>query len=260
VGAGCYSEAQGQRFRRGRPFTRVNIAKVEPFLSEKELRALSSYGPLTGHKCFVGDMTDIFGDWIPDEMLTRLFAVLAMRSDATFQMLTKWPARMARLFVDPTFIEQVTNGGSFRWPLANCWLGTSVGYAGGRGRIDQLRQVPAQIRFVSFEPLIGPVGTVDLTGIGWAILGGQSGEGFRPMDLDWLADLHRQCVAADVRIWTKQDSGQYPGRRGRIPDELWTHQWPADQAIGRSDGSGPGLVSRHGIGTGSSHMRASGDQ
>ena len=228
VGAGCYSEAFGLRLGRGRAFIRPNIGKVEPYVDERELQQLLRFGPLTGRCCLLGDMTDIFGDWIPDAMLVQVFRVLACRQDATFQILSKHPSRMARLLTDAAFIEQVTDGGRVRWPLANCWLGTSCGYSGGRGRIDQLRRVPAQVRFVSFEPLIGPVGEVDLSGIGWAILGGQSGKRFRPMDMAWLADLHRRCRSADVAIWTKQDSGRHPGRRGRIPDEFWTRQWPAD--------------------------------
>jgi protein gp37 len=103
----------------------------------------------------------------------------------------------------------------------------SSGYA---RRADDLRQVPAAVRFLSCEPLLGPLRTLDLTGIGWVIVGGESGPGHRPMDIGWLESIVGQCRDAGVPVWTKQDSGPRAGQRGRIPGELWVHEFPGGAA------------------------------
>ncbi len=93
-------------------------------------------------------------------------------------------------------------------------------------RIEALRACGAQVPFISFEPLLGPMGTVDLTGISWAIIGGESGPGFRAMDLDWARELRDQCIAQDIPLWYKQSSGLKPEENPFLDSRQW-HQFPS---------------------------------
>lgn len=171
----CYSEALAQRYRRGGPFNNAQMATLTPFLDAAELHRMLTYKPAAGKRCFVGDMTDVFGAWVPDELLDRLFAVFALRPDVTWQVLTKRPERMRRWFEDSgrNAVEHTVGYPEFRkalglrapwlshWPLPNVWLGTSVeNQATADVRIPHLLQTPAVIRFISAEPLLGPL---DLT-------------------------------------------------------------------------------------------------
>lgn len=110
-------------------------------------------------------------------------------------------------------------------PLPNVILGVSAEDAiMYHRRTKVLRQVPAVRRAVSFEPMLGAPGEMDLTGIDWVIAGGESGRQHRPLELSWLESLVPQCLDAGVAVWTKQDSHVLPGQRGRIPDELWVQE------------------------------------
>src|SRR5687768_9446674 len=134
------------KWNRGRAFTRPNIQHLEPFVADHELHRLASASGLSGQRVFVGDMTDIFGSWVPDDFLDRLFAVLSARSDVTFQILTKRPERMLNYLR------------SRSWSLDHCWVGTSVeNQPVAASRLGLLMQCPAGLRFVSAEPLIGPL-------------------------------------------------------------------------------------------------------
>lgn len=266
----CYSEALARRWNKGLPFARPNIDKVEPFLDEKELRQLATDPKLSGTRVFIGDMTDIFGSWVPDAMLAHLFGVFASRKDVTFLCLTKRPERAATLLGSVRFPYDVRSTGHLDWPLANVWLGTSVeNQEAADERIPHLLKVPAAVRFLSCEPLLGPVdlfrysewegalrgvGVVlsggrtpdtpdypsegyddSYPGIDWVIIGGESGPKYRPMEITWLNDLANQCLNADVPVYVKQDSGLYPGRQGRIPECRWLHQFPAPAAVAPGD-------------------------
>lgn len=103
-------------------------------------------------------------------------------------------------------MKRVQSGYNYRslWPLPNVWIGTSVGHAAAVHRIEQLRGIPASVRFLSCEPLHGPLGSIDLTGIGWVIVGGESGQDARPMHPEWARSLRDQCVAAGVPFFFKQ--------------------------------------------------------
>lgn len=232
----CYAEALALRFDRGGPFTKAEMAKVEPYLCDKELHRLLTAKKLAGKRVFLGDMTDIFGDWVPDALLDRMFAVMALRPDVTFQVLTKRADRMRAYLTRP----MGPNGGlgqnnwcvdapralcklmkeaqrirlekfgdpylpNFPWPIPNLWLGVSVeNRRHGLPRIDHLRTAPAALRFLSIEPLLEDIGRLDLTGIGWVICGGESGIGARTFDLDWARSLRDQCAAAGVPFFFKQ--------------------------------------------------------
>ena len=104
----------------------------------------------------------------------------------------------------------------------NIWQGVSVERADCLHRIDDLRQTPARIKFIMFEPLLGPIGKIDLSGINWVIVGGESGDGWRPMELDWVREIRDQCIAANVLFVFKQLAAKKPEPLGRLLDGvLW---------------------------------------
>lgn len=227
----CYAETLAKRYGRGGPFTKAQMAKVEPFLCPDELCQVLRSPKLAGKRCFVGDMTDVFGEWVSDEMLDTLLAALALRLDATFQVLTKRADRLAAYMRTPDRKQRIAArtmdlsnmlAARFRThtarlklddmsaafkgagPLRNVWFGVSVEDLARTVRIDELRDVPAAVRFLSVEPLIGDVGRLDLTGIHWVIVGGESGAGSRPCQVDWIRSVVRQCRAAGVPCFVKQ--------------------------------------------------------
>lgn len=147
--------------------------------------------------------------WWPSEMIQECFDAWATAADRgmTIQMLTKRPLRLA------AELEK------FRKPrivLPERWhIGTSLGNRAGLHRIDQLRAIPAHLRFLSIEPLIEDLGEIDLTGIGWVILGGESGSGARPCRLEWLDGLVKQCRSAKVSCFVKQHGANVEIRHPR---------------------------------------------
>jgi protein gp37 len=154
---------------------------------------------------FVNSMSDLFHDDVSDEFIRAVFDVMRDTPRHTFQVLTKRSKRLARL------------APHLEWP-ANVWMGVSVETARYRFRIDHLRQVPAAVRFISAEPLLGPLGKLDLTGIGWVIVGGESGPRARPMELSWGREVRDQCLANEVRFFFKQWGGRTPKAGGRSLD------------------------------------------
>lgn len=171
---------------------------------------------------FVNSMSDLFHARVPRAFVARVFAVMAATPQHTYQILTKRPERMARMLVQGGQLlvnaieserEAVTLCDA-TWPLPNVWLGTSIESAEHVGRADHLRRTPALQRFVSAEPLLGPLDALNLDGISWLIAGGESGHGARPLHPDWLRSLRDQCAAADVAFFLKQwgEYGQLPQR------------------------------------------------
>jgi len=142
---------------------------------------------------FVNSMSDLFHEAVTDEFIEAVWRVMRETPRHQYQILTKRPERMAQFAGER--IPDV---------LPNVWLGTSVEDAEVVGRIDSLRGAPAAIRFISFEPLIGCVGSVDLTGIHWAIVGGESGRGARPIKEPWIDNIHRQCTDSGTAFFFKQ--------------------------------------------------------
>ena len=168
----CYSETLAVRWGKGHPFTRPNLARVEPFLDEAEIRMLLRSRLIRDHKLFLGDMTDIFGDWVLDAWLDQIWAVFAIRSDVTWQILTKRPERLARYtnsFETPDRIGRVVDRlirwtpgiGDFHmatWPLPNVWAGTSAGSQRTADLfIPHLLRANLAVRTLSAEPLIAPM-------------------------------------------------------------------------------------------------------
>lgn len=152
---------------------------------------------------FVNSMSDLFHAKVPLEFIQDIFDVIRETPQHTYQALTKRSLRMARL------ADQLD------WP-PNLWMGVSVEDASVTNRIEHLRRVPAAVRFLSCEPLIGPVGALDLDGIDWVIAGGESGANHRPMDEEWVTDIRDQCVAAGVAFFFKQWGGRTPKANGRV--------------------------------------------
>lgn len=144
-------------------------------------------------KIFVNSMSDLFHEQVSDAFILEVWQVMRDTPHHHYQILTKRPERMARVVSE--LIDDV---------LPNVWLGTSVEDAEVVYRIEHLRAVPAAIRFISFEPLIGPVGDVDLTGIHWAIVGGESGRNARPIREDWIDEIHDRCAAFETAFFFKQ--------------------------------------------------------
>ncbi len=153
---------------------------------------------------FVNSMSDLFQEGVPFEYVERVWATMEKATLHTFQILTKQPERMSEFL-------RLRN----RRPLSNVWLGTSVEDNRVAGRINELRRCAAVVRFISFEPLIGPVGSVDLSKIHWAIVGGESGPKSRELDVRWVDEIFDQCAAFDVRFFFKQWGGKNKKRTGR---------------------------------------------
>jgi protein gp37 len=161
---------------------------------------------------FVNSMSDLFHARVPIAFVRDIFDVIRETPQHTYQALTKRAHRMAR------FADRLD------WP-DNLWMGVSVESADATDRIDHLRATPAAVRFLSCEPLIGPLSNLDLSGVDWLIAGGESGHRARPMDPSWVTDLRDQCREAGVAFFFKQWGGRTPkanGRRldGRTWDEM----------------------------------------
>ena len=143
------------------------------------------------------------------KVIQRVFEIMRRASWHTFQVLTKRSARLAELAPEIDFPP-------------NLWMGVSVENSDYYGRIDDLRKVPAHVRFLSLEPLLGPMPELDLTGIHWVIVGGESGPGFRPMKERWVKDIRDKCLETGVPFFFKQWHKQGTGRllEGRTWDEF----------------------------------------
>jgi protein gp37 len=144
-----------------------------------------------GHRVvFVNSMSDLFHARVPLDFVRQVFAVIADTPQHTYQVLTKRSARLPKI------------AAKLDWP-ANLWMGVSIEHSDMLFRADHLRTVPAAIRFVSLEPLLGPLPGLDLTGIDWVIAGGESGPGHRPVDPGWIRDLRDQSVGQGVAFFFK---------------------------------------------------------
>lgn len=174
------------------------------------------YAPLRwkqGRRIFVNSMSDLFHAEVPTSFIREVWAIMARCPQHQFQVLTKRPVRMAALF-----------GSAELEPLPQVWIGTSVEDASVVDRIGHLISIPDATRFVSFEPLIGPVGDLDLNQVHWAIVGGESGPSARPMKIAWVDQIQAACNDAGTAFFFKQWGGKnkkVTGRqlRGKTYDE-----------------------------------------
>lgn len=184
---------------------------------------------------FVNSMSDLCHARVPDEFLAAVVEVMAATPQHTYQVLTKRPRRLPVLDTDRfrmlrhTFAEQHDLPWQGSWDLPNLWLGTSIESGDYTWRADALRQASAAVRFLSCEPLLGPLENLDLTGIGWVIAGGESGPGHRPADPGWFRDLRDQCADVGVPFFFKQHGGRTPKAGGRELDGRVHDDMPAVQ-------------------------------
>lgn len=167
-------------------------------------------------RIFVDSMSDLFHDDVPLAFIERVWRVMASASKHTFQVLTKRPQRMHALV--PVIYDHIY-GDVEHAPLPNVWLGVSVELDRYAWRANHyLAQTPAAVRFVSAEPLLGPLPSLDVARLDWVITGGESGPGYRRLDLDWVRDLRDRCQAAGVAFFHKQQGGPTPKSGGRFLD------------------------------------------
>jgi protein gp37 len=229
--AHCYAETLSLRF--GRSFE----VTLHPDRLDLPLRWRKP------RRVFVNSMSDLFHPEVPAGFIDAVVAVMAAAHGHTFQVLTKRPERMRdamrwlasidvarwvgerQRFLE---MEALYHGIDLScdpdWPLPNVWLGTSIENDRFVGRADALRETPAAVRFISAEPLLGPLPSLDLTGIDWLIIGGESGPGWRTMEPEWVRDLVERADAAGCAVFVKQDSGGRSGKQGNLPDDLWARK------------------------------------
>lgn len=209
----CYAERMagrlqlmGQRnYRRGFELT------LQPHMLERPLVWK------TPQTIFVNSMSDLFHKEIPDSYIHSVFDVMRQASWHRFQVLTKRSERL----------RQITR--SIEWP-DNVWMGVSVESERHVDRIDDLRQTGAAVKFLSLEPLLGPLPKLNLSDIDWVIVGGESGPGARSIDPDWVLDLRNQCQQADVPFFFKQWGGVNKKRTGRLLDGRTWDELPIYQS------------------------------
>ena len=209
----CYAERFSERFRGvpGHPFESGFDLKPRP---ERLSQPLLWRQP---RMIFVNSMSDLFHKGVPAEFVGRVFDIMEQASWHTFQVLTKRSSLMR------DFLKRRYRQG--RGPT-HIWCGVSVEDGTKLSRVRHLRDAPAGIRFLSIEPLIGPVGCLDLTGIDWVIAGGESGPRARPMNIEWVRNIRDQCRTAGVAFFFKQWGGLHPKSGGRALDGREWSEFP----------------------------------
>jgi protein gp37 len=197
----CYAQAFAERFRgiEGHPYQQGFDLRLWPNRLELPLHWKRP------RRIFVNSMSDLFHKDVPDSYILRVFDVMNRAPWHIFQILTKRSARLARL------------GPSLPW-ASHIWVGVSVETNKYAWRVDQLRKVPSHVRFISAEPLLGPLDKVKLDGIHWVITGGESGSHHRPCDIDWVRDIRDRCLTEGVAYFHKQWGGRTPKANGRLLD------------------------------------------
>src|SRR5438876_1164646 len=197
--AHCYAEAFAERFRGvpGHPYQQGFDLRLWPERLELPLRWRRP------RLIFANSMSDLFHEEVPDAVVHQVFAVMERASWHTFQVLTKRHERLVDL------------APHLPWP-PNVWMGVSIENQRFVHRADHLRQVPAAVRFISAEPLLGPLEGLDLDGIDWLIAGGESGPRHRRIDPAWVTELRDRCETAGVAFFFKQWGGRTPKAGGRL--------------------------------------------
>ena len=201
----CYAETMAKRLQ---AMGQANYANgfhlaLQPRMLQRPL------GWKKPQTIFVNSMSDLFHRGVPLDYIRQVFQVMARAHWHRFQALTKRAGRLLEL------------SPRLEW-APNIWLGVSVESGKYRSRIDRLRATGARIKFLSLEPLLGPLEALDLSGIDWVIGSGESGPQARPMDPAWAADLRDQCLQAGVPFFFKQWGGRNKKKAGRL---LWGRTW-----------------------------------
>jgi protein gp37 len=200
----CYAETFAERFRGvpGHPYEHGFDLRLVP---EKLTEPLKWSAPKT---VFVNSMSDLFHEDIPDDYIEQVVQVMKLADWHTYQVLTKRADRLREMLCGPLASAAA---------LGHIWWGVSVeNRKHGLPRLDELREAPAAMRFLSIEPLLEDLGTVDLDGIDWVIVGGESGYGARPMDPAWAISLRDQCRSRGIPYFFKQWGGVHKSKHGRL--------------------------------------------
>ena len=164
---------------------------------------------------FVNSMSDLFHEKVPDDFIFEVFQTMERAKQHTFQILTKWTKRLLEL------------SAKIKW-ANNIWMGVTVENSDYEYRIDDLRKTGAQIKFISFEPLIGEIRGFEFQGIDWVIVGGESGPKARPINPVWVRNIRDECVARDVRFFFKQWGGVNRKKTGRLLDGKIWNEYPKE--------------------------------
>ena len=212
--ARCYAETFAQRFRGvpGHAYEQGFDLRLVP----NKLSAPLLWG--TSRMIFVNSMSDLFHEGVSDEYILKVCKVMEAANWHTFQVLTKRSERMARLL--QTLLHPFAK-------LGHVWWGVSVeNRKHGLPRVDHLREAPAIVRWLSVEPLLEDVGEIDLRGIHWVVVGGESGSGARPMDAEWVRSILVQCRNAKIPFFFKQWGGVFKSKTGRELDGRTYDQFP----------------------------------
>jgi protein gp37 len=158
---------------------------------------------------FVNSMGDLFHEKVPDAFIQRVFEVMDSTPRHTYQLLTKRADRLVEV------------ASLLPWPR-NVWMGVTVEDNEHLNRLERLREVPSAVKFLSIEPLLGPMADLDLDGVDWVIVGGESGPGARPMRRDWVIDIRDACIGEAVPFFFKQWGGVRKKAAGRdLEDRTW---------------------------------------
>jgi protein gp37 len=210
----CYAERFSERFRgtRGHPFENGFDLTLRPERLDQPLRWRAP------RMIFVNSMSDLFHKDVPDEFISKVCDTMERANWHTFQILTKRSSLMR------DFLRRRYGCNSI--PV-NMWFGVSVEDSGKKSRIQHLRDASTGIRFLSIEPLLGPMGKLDLRGIDWVIVGGESGPGARPMKPEWVREIRDQCEESNIAFFFKQWGGFRPKSGGRELDGREYSDFPA---------------------------------
>ena len=207
--AHCYAERMARRLKAmGQPNysngfqVTVHEHMLESILKMRKPRAI-----------FVNSMSDLFHKDVPLEFIEKVFETMTQASQHRFQILTKRSERLLKL------------SRRLRWP-DNVWMGVSVENEDYLYRIDHLRDTGAKLKFLSLEPLLGPLPSLDLTGIDWVIVGGESGPGARPIEKEWVLEIRDRCVEERVPFFFKQWGGTNKKKAGRISEGREWSEYP----------------------------------
>lgn len=175
----------------------------------------------TSKRILTCSMSDFFHEDVAGEWRSEAWDIIMRTPQHIYLILTKRPENVPQRI----FTHHIENGHSFsleyEWPISNVWLGTTVESRGEKWRVDVLRKIPAVVRWLSIEPLLGDLGELNLAGIGWIVCGGESGPGARPMHEDWARSVRDQCKAAGVPFFMKQMA-----KRAPIPKDLQIKEFP----------------------------------
>lgn len=207
----CYAERMAERLQAMGQANYVNGFQLtlQPHMLELPLKWKR---PQT---IFMNSMSDLFHENVPIEYIQKVFHVMNQADWHRFQVLTKRAERLEVL------------SASLEW-TSNIWMGVSVECHDYTSRINSLRRTDAHIKFLSLEPLLGPLPHLDLTGIDWVIVGGESGPKARPMHPEWVIDLRDQCRQADVPFFFKQWGGKNKKQAGRVLEKRLWNEMPGD--------------------------------